>query len=99
MARILCVDDDQQILRAYDRILARSGHGTIHAANVGAALHHLDKEEIDLIITDFQMPGIDGLEFLAMLRTERDATPPPVFMVTGHGGIDHPMQAIRAGVD
>jgi DNA-binding NtrC family response regulator len=97
MARILCVDDDPEILRAYERILARSGHQSVPAGNVGAAMHHIGTQEIDLIISDFQMPGIDGLEFLAMLRAERDTT--PVFMVTGHGGIDHAMQAIRAGAE
>jgi DNA-binding NtrC family response regulator len=97
MARILCVDDDQVILKSYDRILARGGHEGILAVNAGEALHHLEREELDLIISDYQLPGIDGLELLGMIRAERNSI--PVIMVTAFGGIDHAMEAIRAGAE
>jgi DNA-binding NtrC family response regulator len=97
MARILCVDDDPLILKSYDRIVARSGHSTIQAKNAAEALHYLEREEVDLIISDYQLPGIDGLELLGMLRADRYSM--PVIMVTAYGGVDHAMQALRAGAE
>ncbi|HEY4129130.1 MAG TPA: sigma 54-interacting transcriptional regulator, partial [Gemmatimonadaceae bacterium] len=95
MARILCVDDDPQILVALNRLLDRAGHQVISAANAGAALQLLRSEKIELIVSDFQLPGIDGIEFVQMVRADRDNT--PIIMLTGYGSIDHAMQAVRAG--
>ncbi len=95
MARILCVDDDPQILLALNRLLERAGHEIVSASNAGAALQLLRSEKIDLIVSDFQLPGIDGIEFVQMVRADRDST--PIIMLTGYGSIDHAMLAVRAG--
>ncbi len=97
MSRILCVDDEPSVLGALTRILERSGHAVVTARNAGEALHLLKTEEIDLIVSDFQLPGIDGIEFIQMLRRDRDNT--PVIMLTGFGSIDHAMDAVRAGAE
>jgi DNA-binding NtrC family response regulator len=95
MSRILCVDDEPMVVGALTRILERAGHAVVAARNAGEALHILKNQEIDLIVSDFQLPGIDGIEFIQMLRRDRDST--PVIMLTGFGSIDHAMDAVRAG--
>jgi len=97
MSQILCVDDEPTVLGLLGEIIRRGGHTFIGARNAGEALHIVQSGGVDLIVSDFQLPGIDGLEFLQMLRAEHDAT--PVIMVTGHGSIDHAMQAVRAGAN
>src|SRR4051812_11259467 len=97
MARILCVDDEEQVLTALGKILQRHGYQVVPARNAGEALHLHQETPADLILTDFQLPGIDGLELLGMLRRDRDRT--PVIVLTGHGSIDHAMKACRAGAD
>ncbi len=97
MARILCVDDEPAVLTSLQKVLEWAGHTVVAAPNAGAALHLLGQERFDLVMSDYQMPGIDGLEFLRMLRAERDDT--PVIMLTGYASIDHAMEAIRAGAN
>src|ERR1051325_5630674 len=97
MARILCVEDESAVLRLLDTILSRAGHECVPARHVAEALHILRQGGVDVIISDFQLPGIDGLEFITMLRREGDRT--PFIMITAHGGVDHAMSAVRAGAD
>ncbi|MEP6491769.1 MAG: sigma-54 dependent transcriptional regulator [bacterium] len=97
MSRILCVDDEPNVLGLLGEIIKRAGHTFIGARNAGEALHLVQSGDVDLIVSDFQLPGIDGIEFVQMLRRDRDKT--PVIMVTGHGSIDHAMQAVRAGAN
>ena len=95
MATILYVDDEPPIRLILQDTLERMGHGAIGAANVPEALAALGREEIDLIISDFKMPGLSGLEFLELLRDEgRDI---PVIILTGHASIEHAVAAIKAG--
>jgi DNA-binding NtrC family response regulator len=95
MARILCVEHDPSMLVVLAQILNRAGHDTVRVADAGAALHMLRTNDIDLVLTDFQLPGIDGIELVRMMRADRDAT--PVIMLTGFGTIDNAMEAVRAG--
>jgi DNA-binding NtrC family response regulator len=95
MARILCVEDDPSMLMVLAQILTRAGHESVRVSDAGAALHALRANDIDLVLADFQLPGIDGIELVRMMRADRDNT--PVFMLTGFGSIDNAMEAIRAG--
>src|SRR5258708_9073135 len=97
LARILCVDDDRRVLETYGRVLAKSGHEVLSAVNVGEGLHWIAAAEVDVIISDYQLAGIDGLDFIDMLRADGNRS--TVIMVTGHGGIDHAMAAVRAGAE
>jgi DNA-binding NtrC family response regulator len=95
MARILCVEDDPSMLAVLAQILDRAGHVAVQVPDAGAALHVLQTDAIDLVLTDFQLPGIDGIELVRMMRAERDST--PVIVLTGYGSIDNAMDAVRAG--
>jgi DNA-binding NtrC family response regulator len=95
MATILYVDDDPTIGLLLEDTLLRAGHRAIGARNVPQALQALSHGEIELIISDFKMPGVTGLEFLGLLREE--AYDIPLIMVTGYASIEHAVLAIKAG--
>ena len=95
MATILCVDDDPNVGLILEDTLQRAGHATVMARHVPEALHALAAQEIDLIISDYRMPGITGLEFLTMLG--REGHDVPLIMLTGYASIEHAVTAIKAG--
>src|SRR5438270_10728 len=95
MATILYVDDDPTIGLLLEDTLLRAGHKAIGARNVPQALQALSHGEIELIISDFKMPGMTGLELLGLLKEE--AYDIPLIMVTGYASIEHAVQAIKSG--
>ncbi len=95
MATILCVDDDASAVLILEDALQRVGHRTTGVHNVDAAMNVLRRGGVDLIISDYRMPGSTGLEFLA--RLQEDEVDVPLVMVTGHGSIEHAVAAIKAG--
>ncbi|HZI41777.1 MAG TPA: sigma-54 dependent transcriptional regulator [Gemmatimonadaceae bacterium] len=95
MATILYVDDDPTIGLLLEDTLLRAGHRAVGARSVPQALQALSHGDIELIISDFKMPGMTGLELLAHLREE--AYDIPLIMVTGYASIEHAVHAIKAG--
>ncbi|MBA3889338.1 MAG: sigma-54-dependent Fis family transcriptional regulator [Gemmatimonadaceae bacterium] len=95
MAKILCVDDDAAIRDVLVRALVRLGHEVRAVEGVVPALQALDAEPANLIITDWSMPGLDGLDLLQVLAERGDQT--LVVMLTAFGSIEHAVAAIQAG--
>jgi DNA-binding NtrC family response regulator len=95
MATILYVDDEPAIGLILEDTLERAGHATVGAHNVPEALQALAKGNVDLIISDYRMPGLTGLEFLELLQQEGYDV--PLIMLTGHATIEHAVAAIKAG--
>jgi DNA-binding NtrC family response regulator len=95
MATILYVDDEPAIGLILEDTLERAGHSAVGAHNVPEALQALAKGSIDLIISDYRMPGLTGLEFLELLQQEGYDV--PLIMLTGHATIEHAVAAIKAG--
>src|SRR5436305_4319286 len=95
MATILCLDDEPAIGLILQDTLERAGHEAVSGHNVPQALQALNNGTVDLIISDYRMPGLTGLEFLALLRQEGYET--PLIMLTGYGSIEHAVAAIKAG--
>jgi DNA-binding NtrC family response regulator len=95
MAHILCVDDDAQIRHILMRMLERLGHTVEVTSSVREALGVLATKSVDLIITDWSMPHLTGIDLLELLREEGYET--PVVMLTAFGSIDHAVTAIKAG--
>ncbi len=95
MATILHVDDELSIGMFLQKTLEAAGHTAVGARNVPEALQLLARGDIDLIISDYRMPGLTGLEFLSLLQ--REGYDIPLIMLTGHASIEHAVASIRAG--
>ena len=95
MATILCVDDDPSVCSALEGTLRRAGHSPIIASGVPQALSEVAKGGVDLIVSDYQMPGLTGIEFLTLLATEGHDV--PLIMLTGYASIHHAVAAVKAG--
>jgi DNA-binding NtrC family response regulator len=95
MATILCVDDDPAILTSHGLMLERAGHEPIMVNNGPAGLKVLERRAVDLVLIDYRMPEMTGLEFVTRIR--RDGLDVPVIVVTGYGSIEHAVAAIKAG--
>ncbi len=94
---VLIVDDDLALLQALPEALRLRMAGlTVDTADSGAAaLDRIAARDYDAIVTDVKMPGMDGLELLAEIRTTRPDT--PTLVITGHGEHDLVVHALRAG--
>lgn len=76
MARILIVEDETHIARVMSLWLGRHGHEVIMAGDGLAALEMLAAHAVDLIITDMNMPGLDGMGLIAKVRRELELSVP-----------------------
>jgi DNA-binding NtrC family response regulator len=95
--RILIVDDEPLNLDLLDQELSEMGHVTERALNGSAALAKLDKVNPDLVLLDYQMPGMNGIEVLKEIR-ERDQNL-PVIIITAYGTIERAVEAVKAGAN
>jgi CheY-like chemotaxis protein len=66
--RILVIDDDKSARLLLDRVLTRAGHSVVIVDSGEQGIETLKREKFDLIITDKNLPGIDGLELLRQAR-------------------------------
>ena len=78
---ILCVDDDVQIRFALTALCESQGWIPSVASNVTEAVNIFDKQEIDLILMDYHLPGINGIEGVRMLRIRSKMVPIIVFTI------------------
>jgi signal transduction histidine kinase len=94
---ILIVDDDPTLLRVLpDMLRLRMPEVRVDVAESGKiALERMAGRDYDAIVTDIKMPGMDGLELLAQIRTLRPET--PTLLITGHGEHDLAVRALRGG--
>jgi EAL domain-containing protein (putative c-di-GMP-specific phosphodiesterase class I) len=93
--RVLVVDDEPELLRAYGILLHRKGCEVEGASSGADAVRQLDERSFDVILSDVSMPGMSGLEFLRAVR-QRDLDI-PVILMTGHPGLEGAMRAIEYG--
>jgi signal transduction histidine kinase/ActR/RegA family two-component response regulator len=84
--RVLVVDDDAEVRRVTVAYLAALGHDTAEAADGAAALAHLSTTTVDLLVTDYAMPGMTGGELAERARAAEPGL--PVLVVTGFAAPD-----------
>jgi len=93
--RILCVDDEAQILMSLKRMFRRSGH-KVHIANSAAeGLAWLADNEVDIVISDMRMPEMDGHQFLTEVANQWPQT--VRMLLTGYSDMESTIGAINNG--
>ena len=97
--RILAVDDDPFSLKLITRLLRDAGHEVQAARNGREALAATLKFRPQIVVTDWSMPDIDGLDFCRALRRTRFGRRIYVLLLTGHGDEERVLEAFDAGVD
>src|SRR5690554_658564 len=94
-SRILLVEDDRALREALADTLALGGYDYLEAADGEAALTLLQRESVAMVVSDVNMPGMDGH---ALLRTLRERFPQlPVLLMTAYGTVQNAVVAVRDG--
>ena len=97
---VLVVDDSAAIRKILQRVLRQTGMaiGTVHEAGDGQeALNLLKAHKIDLVLTDINMPKMDGLQLLGAMKSSPQWNSIPVMMITTEGGETKVGEAVRLG--
>jgi CheY-like chemotaxis protein len=84
MATILCIDDEESILKLFQVTLEEAGYRVLIAESGQQGLRLLEHQEVDLILVDIFMPDMDGLEVIQLLRKTRPAS--KIIAITGKPG-------------
>jgi class 3 adenylate cyclase/CheY-like chemotaxis protein len=95
---VLVVDDQPANVRLLEAILAPRGYDVRKASSGEEALRSIEAEDIDLVLLDIVMPGIDGYEVCRRIREQVDTAYLPVVMVTASGD-EQKVKALEAGAD
>jgi two-component system, chemotaxis family, chemotaxis protein CheY len=98
--RTLIVDDSSVMRKIVERALRQAGLDSLVVHEAGSGLEGLDllrNRQVDLILSDINMPSMDGLEFLRQLKEQNLAPGVPVVMITTESSEEHVKQAIQAG--
>ncbi|HEY4570729.1 MAG TPA: response regulator [Kribbella sp.] len=98
MTKVLVVDDQPPNVRLLEAILSPRGYDVLTASSGEQALEVVDAEDIDLVLLDILMPGIDGYEVCRRIREQVDTAYLPVVMVTASGD-EQKVKALEAGAD
>src|SRR5947209_3392132 len=91
--RVLIVEDEDKLRRILELQLLDSGFDVEKASTAEEALPFLDRS--DLILTDFKLPGMNGLEMLHLIR--RHDSHVPVIVMTAYGTVENAVEAMKAG--
>ncbi len=95
---ILAVDDETYILHVVSLKLKNAGYSVLTAKDGEEALELAAANPIDLLITDYQMPGMTGLELAAKFHTEPGRRHLPIMLLTAHGLALEQVDMARAGI-
>lgn len=95
MAKVLVVDDHQDVRVLLRTLLERAGHHVVEAADGSAGLRRMFSERPDLVVLDLDMPVLDGLQALARIRAVSGV---PVLVCSGSRGDEH-LRVLGEGAD
>lgn len=99
MPRLLCVDDEPMNLELLEAILIPNGYEVIKAATGNEALGVLRREEIDLVLLDVMMPGLNGYEACRLIKAAPETADLPVIMITSLSSKEDRVASIEAGAE
>lgn len=99
MSNVLTVDDYSVTQRVLGHILQHGGHTAYSAETGHEALEMLETTEIDLMVLDIAMPGMDGITLLKQLKADERYAHIPIIMLTASGQDEDRRDAEEAGAD
>ncbi|HTV14964.1 MAG TPA: response regulator [Acidobacteriaceae bacterium] len=97
---VLIVDDSSVMRKIVERALRQAGLDLTRVIEAGSgreALTMLARERVQLIVSDINMPNMDGLEFLRQAQSQSLAQGAPIVMITTESGEEHVREALKAG--
>ena len=97
MIRVLVADDDQKLLRMLRRTLTYECFDVVTASDGQQALEAVKAHHPEVIILDWMMPGLDGIQVTERLRAENDPT--PILMLTARDAIEDRVEGLDSGAD
>ena len=95
LPKILVVDDEQNMLKLFEKVLGRDEYAVRTAASGTEALRMLKETPFDLVISDLIMPALGGMDLMKEVKTRHPDI--PFIVITGHGTIESAVEAMRAG--
>lgn len=100
--RILIVDDSSTMRRIISNVVQQIGISSdniFQAEDGRKAIKVLENTPVDIILTDWNMPNMNGLEFVTFLRNNSNFKKTPIIMITTEGGKSEVITALKAGVN
>ncbi|MBN1249067.1 MAG: response regulator transcription factor [Anaerolineae bacterium] len=97
MSTVLVVDDDQRLLKMLRRTLSYEGFQVTTATDGQEALDSIYEDRPDIVVLDWMMPELDGVEVLKALRDQGDDT--PVLMLTARDAVQYRVEGLERGAD
>ena len=95
METILVVDDEKNYLLVLSAVLEEEGYEVLTTVSGLEALEIQKSSDLDLVLTDMKMPGLDGIELLERIKAHDPEL--PVIMMTAHGTVDKAVEAMQKG--
>ena len=95
MPTVLIVEDEPKMRRLLELNLGDDGFTTLSAEDAETGLKLLRENSVDLVVTDLKLPGMNGLEFLQMVK--RSSVALPVVVMTAFGTVETAVEAMKAG--
>jgi DNA-binding NtrC family response regulator len=95
--RLLLVEDDEVFMRPLQRTLEVEGYEVVPASSAERAVEALKSEDVDLVLTDRRLPGVDGVELVR--RVKADHPDLGVVVMTAYGSIESAVEAMRLGAE
>lgn len=92
---ILIIDDSEDILRLLEILFITEGYEVTTCVDGDQGISAYKKGDIDVVVTDFLMPKIDGLDVLSAIRKSNN--PAPVILITGHASVEKAVEAMKGG--
>lgn len=97
MATVLVVDDDERLLKMLQRTLTYEGFRVLTAVDGASALTQVQMYHPDVIVLDWMMPGLNGIQIVKHLRAQHDQT--LVLMLTARDAVEDRVEGLESGAD
>jgi DNA-binding NtrC family response regulator len=93
--KMMLVDDEERFLETTKKLLERKGYQVATALSGSEALDKLQKENIQVVILDVKMPGMDGMTTLKAIKNRHPLV--EVIMLTGHATVESAVEGLKSG--